>query len=428
MGNKIRYGIVGIGGVAGKAHLAAIDQLAREGAAELVGIAEAFQDRNYAELLARGKAGVDIFSSYDAMAAELELDALVISVPHDLHVPIGVDALRRNVHVLTEKPPAVDVDNGGKFVHVMRETGNVVVPNYQYTASECAHELKALIHGGEIGSISAIRVVAKQMRTNDYYGRNDWAGQFKREGRFLCDGVMLNQAPHALNQALWFLAQNGELPQIGLVRADLYKGHPADVMETEDTASIKTTINGIPFIAHMTTCYETDEPLEVVFVGTKGTATWKFNSYEIEYNDDREDVSREFPDETFEKMVLEMHGNFLAQIRDRQVKPYCSLEQGLLITRLADAAYMSSGGVLQIPDAYVTPKAADEDAARSASSTGTEGTSIIINRIGSVIAEGSTGDKLFCELQQIPWANIEPELIDAMQIEALDPRVLRPYE
>jgi predicted dehydrogenase len=100
---KIRLGLIGLGAISAH-HLEAIDAC---DAFVLAGVCDASADRLAA---VAGPRGVRGFEDYRELLAS-ELDAVAISLPHHLHAPVALEAMRAGRHVLVEKPAAITMDS-----------------------------------------------------------------------------------------------------------------------------------------------------------------------------------------------------------------------------------------------------------------------------------------------------------------------------
>lgn len=100
---KIRVGIIGAGQVAEKVHLPAF--ISQNELCEVVAIAS--RKRTSAKILADKFSISGIYEDHKKMMEEMNLDAVSICVPNKTHYEITMDALKRGVHVLCEKPPAL---------------------------------------------------------------------------------------------------------------------------------------------------------------------------------------------------------------------------------------------------------------------------------------------------------------------------------
>ena len=67
--------------------------------------------------------GVDAVPSAEDVLGRDDVDAVFLSVPHDLHAPLAIQAARAGRHVIVEKPPAQSLDAAVEMVNAAREAG-----------------------------------------------------------------------------------------------------------------------------------------------------------------------------------------------------------------------------------------------------------------------------------------------------------------
>src|SRR5687767_12605210 len=96
---KVRLGIVGLGNI-GKFHTGYLldNKIAR---CELAAVSDAFAPSLEPF---KGRPNLKTYASVDEMMNSGDIDAIVIATPHYLHTTIGMDALRKGLHVMVEKP------------------------------------------------------------------------------------------------------------------------------------------------------------------------------------------------------------------------------------------------------------------------------------------------------------------------------------
>jgi predicted dehydrogenase len=94
-------------------------------------------DVNAAELEnARVRLGAEqAYSNYDEMLDKANLDAVLLGTPMPLHVPQAIAALQHNLHVLSEVPAGVSLDECRALVRAARASRGlyVLAENYIYT-------------------------------------------------------------------------------------------------------------------------------------------------------------------------------------------------------------------------------------------------------------------------------------------------------
>ena len=119
--NHLRIGILGAGPISQAAHF---DATRKARNAELVAICDAAED-----LLQRAAAihqPQRTYTDFGAMLADPAVDAVIIGVADQFHVPLAQRALLAGKHVLVEKPLGVSVEECEALRQVVVETGLVL--------------------------------------------------------------------------------------------------------------------------------------------------------------------------------------------------------------------------------------------------------------------------------------------------------------
>ena len=96
--NTIRFGVIGCGGIAQVAHLPSL--LALKGVI-ISGVCDNFE--SVAKRIGE-RYHANYYVNYHKMLDELDLDAISVCTPDDLHVPISLEAIKRGINVICEKP------------------------------------------------------------------------------------------------------------------------------------------------------------------------------------------------------------------------------------------------------------------------------------------------------------------------------------
>jgi predicted dehydrogenase len=147
VGKKVRFGVIGAGWWAEKNHLPILAShpdvelvsVCRKGTAELGRLVERFgfshATEDYRELL------------------ELDLEAVVVASPHHLHHEHTMAALRRGLHVLVEKPMALQARDAWEITAAASEHDCHVLVPVGWNHSRLAVEAKRLIDGGGLGDV-----------------------------------------------------------------------------------------------------------------------------------------------------------------------------------------------------------------------------------------------------------------------------------
>lgn len=140
------------------------------------------------------------FTSFDDFLRS-GIDAVLVATPHFSHVDLGVAALEAGLHVLLDKPIAVDKAGAERLIAVHREhPSQVFASMFNQRTNPAYARLRAMIAGGELGSIQRIHwTVTDWFRPQHYYDSSRWRATWGGEG----GGVLVNQCPHQLDLYQW---------------------------------------------------------------------------------------------------------------------------------------------------------------------------------------------------------------------------------
>lgn len=147
---KIRYGVIGIGGIAQGVHIPGI---LRSPDAELVAVCDINPDKL---AMAKEKYGIPedhAFLDYHDLLSSGYVDAVSICTPNDVHVKVAMEAVKQGIPFACEKPLSVDAPTAKPLFDAVNETGikNMVCFSYRFKAA--ARYAKDLIAEGRIGTV-----------------------------------------------------------------------------------------------------------------------------------------------------------------------------------------------------------------------------------------------------------------------------------
>jgi len=220
--NKIRIGIIGIGNM-GTGHIRNIT----EGKMPDYEIG-AVCDTNPSALERIAKTtSAPQFSDAIAMMDSGLLDAVLIATPHYDHPQIAIEAMKRKLHVMSEKPAGVFTKQVQQMNDFAKTAGVKFGIMFQTRTIDQFKQMKAIVDSGEMGNMKRMSwIVTDWYRAQCYYDSGDWRATWSGEG----GGVLLNQCPHNLDVLQWICG----MPK--LVDAKLHFGKWHDI-EVEDDVS-----------------------------------------------------------------------------------------------------------------------------------------------------------------------------------------------
>lgn len=212
--------------------------------------------------------------SLAALAADPEIDAVLIATASGAHADGAIPILRAGKHVLCEKPLEVTTARVQSMLDAARQSDSVLAGFFPLRYGVAAQRIKEALHGNRFGGLTFVSARVKWWRDAGYYQSSSWRGTRRWDG----GGALMNQGIHAVDLFQWF----GGKPEEVLAYAGTL-AHPG--VEVEDTlcASVRFEHGALGTIAASTACYPgLDLCLEIS--GDRGTAVmendriacWKF--------------------------------------------------------------------------------------------------------------------------------------------------------
>jgi predicted dehydrogenase len=144
--NKLRIGVIGVG--IGQAHISAYQKVPE---VEIVALCDVNETR--AQTVAQNMELQDaqVFTDHRAMLDEARLDAVSVGLPNFLHRSVAVDCLNAGVHVLCEKPLALNAKEGQKIADAAVKNNRICMVGQVNRFRDDSRFLKSAIENGELG-------------------------------------------------------------------------------------------------------------------------------------------------------------------------------------------------------------------------------------------------------------------------------------
>jgi predicted dehydrogenase len=94
-----------------------------------------------------------VHSSYEAMIADSDIDAIYNPLPNSHHASWTIKALEAGKHVLCEKPLAANADDAQRMADAATASGRVLMEAFHWRYHPLAARMKEIVDGGELGKI-----------------------------------------------------------------------------------------------------------------------------------------------------------------------------------------------------------------------------------------------------------------------------------
>ena len=199
---KIRVGIIGAGGIL-DAHGPAFQ--ANSDLCDVVAISEIRADAAVLDRIHKFfDKEISVYSDYREMLKRSDIDAVDIILPHNLHMPVTVEAANSGKHVLVEKVMARNIYECDRMIEACDRNGvSLVVCHDRRYNSEWA-VLKDIIAAGHLGDIFYFKLEHNQ---NVIFPENTWVRT--REG--IGGGAIMSCLTHQIDALRWY---GGEISSV----------------------------------------------------------------------------------------------------------------------------------------------------------------------------------------------------------------------
>jgi len=258
-GSRVRFCMVGAGAIA-QAYVRAFQRSKR---ARLVGVA----DLRCEAANAIGEAlGCRSFSSCQAMSEAVPCDAVVVCTPPATHPAISTWFLARKVHVLCEKPLAIDSASARQMFSEADRNGVFLTMASKFRHVEDVTRAKSLVASGVIGEVVLFE--------NTFTAHVDMSRRWNSMPAISGGGVLIDNGTHSVDMMRYFL---GPLAEIQVVEGKRIQG-PA----VEDTVRMFVrSQSGVMGSIDLSWTINKEQPSYISIYGSLGTILvgWKESKY-----------------------------------------------------------------------------------------------------------------------------------------------------
>ena len=149
------------------------------------------------------------YTSLDDLIAEGNVDAISINSPNYLHAPQTIQALKAGIHVMVEKPMAMNAEEARQMLTASEKSGKLLMVAHCWRFDEETLWLKKHLDEGLIGEI--VRTKGNGVHVN--WGPSGWF----TEAQYAGGGALVDMGVHAVDMARFLLGD----PQPVCVYADI---------------------------------------------------------------------------------------------------------------------------------------------------------------------------------------------------------------
>ena len=194
---KLKVGIIGLGGIARK-HCSAIETLDNVKVVAVADLLEENRNKYMGEYdIPKG------YASHTELLQDDEVDAVAVTLGHQLHHRLTVDACNAGKHVLVEKPMAINLEQCDNMIAAADANNVKLMVGYTQHYYGTSLKAKEILDSGELGApITAICYMSKNW---NYKGRRP---QYR--SRYHGGGMWLTNGTHVVDRLTWIMASQAQ--------------------------------------------------------------------------------------------------------------------------------------------------------------------------------------------------------------------------
>lgn len=307
--------VVGVGSI-GERHVRCFQRSGR------VSVAICESNRRLREGVAERYGISEHLSDLEAALAE-PLDAAVVAVPADLHVPIGRQILDAGLHLLLEKPVSVSADGVDALMESATKSGRIAAVGYVYRAHPALAAMKCAIDSGEFGRPLQVVVNAGQnFPTYRPAYRDSYYVDRRRGG-----GAIQDAMTHLVNAVEWLV---GPASRVVADAANLaIRG-----VDVEDTVHFLAR-HGSVLGCYSLNQFQSPNEVTITVACEAGTARFEYHRNRWRWMKDPDEPWQIEPVQELERdtLFLRQANAFLDAITCH-CPPLCSLREGIQTLRV----------------------------------------------------------------------------------------------
>jgi predicted dehydrogenase len=208
------------------------------GGFDVVAVADLIPARR--KKLLEGAAHLREYADAQDLLNDIQVDAVSICLPNDLHMPVALAALKAGKHVICETPPTLGAGEARKLATAAAKSGKVLLYACQRRFGTFEQAARQAIEKGYIGNVQHIR--ASWMRSRSTPAGSGWwyLNRAKSGG-----GAMMDLGSQMLDLAWHLMGQPRPLSVFAMIDRRFRDAAPPDVtFDVEDFATVLMKFEG----------------------------------------------------------------------------------------------------------------------------------------------------------------------------------------
>lgn len=263
--NKLRFGLVGAGGIA-QAYAQAFNE---SDCCDLVAIADVRPEAaNALAEIVGGKA----YGDYAQLSA-LDLDAVIVATPPSTHPEIACFFMENGIPVLCEKPLCLSVAEAEKMIATAKANDVLFTMASKFRYCDDVIKAKGILASGVLGDVLQFE--------NAFTAKVDMSKRWNSQKEFSGGGVLIDNGTHSVDIIRYFL---GPIDSVLAVES----GGTQNLSVDENVKMFARTKDGVTASVDLTWGINKELPYFISIYGTNGTLHigWRESKYKVNSNAD----------------------------------------------------------------------------------------------------------------------------------------------
>jgi len=264
------------------------------------------------------------FTSYTDLFKNCDIDAVLICTPPATHSEITSYFLDQGIHVLCEKPLAINVEEGKNMWKKARDAGVICMMATKFRFVEDIIRAKGIIESGKLGNI----LFFENTLSSYVDMRKRWNSQSEISG----GGVLIDNGTHSLDIAKFLLG--------GIDSVQAVRGAQIQKFSVEDNVKVFFKSNS-EVLGSIDLSWSINKPIDdyVSIYGTEGSLSigWNQSHYIIRGQSEKVQFGSGY---NKREAFMKQHRHFIDCVKGVS-KPIISMEDGVNSIKMISSAYKS---------------------------------------------------------------------------------------
>ena len=133
------------------------------------------------------------------------IDVLLVCTPPHVHAKMSIEAMKKGIHVLCEKPLCTTISDAEQMVKTAKENNVILKCGFNHRYHPAVRQVKKWVAEGQIGEIRFIRSI---------YGigaRPDVQKEWRSNPKIVAGGQLMEQGIHCIDLMRWFVGNPQEV-------------------------------------------------------------------------------------------------------------------------------------------------------------------------------------------------------------------------